>query len=228
MKENGLNRRLQSAAEFVRQDAVFADIGTDHAYLPLFLLSAGRIRRAVLADINEGPLESAGRNAAQTPYLDRVELVLTDGAAALAGKGITDYAICGMGGELISEIIERAPHLRCEGLRLILQPMTRQGHLRRYLAGAGFSVLTESYSEAEGKYYVCLCVEYTGVRREIDDCEAEFGSKTVEIVNKDLQKEYIKLKKKSLLRAYSGKRAGGESADREEMLLGYAERLLDS
>ena len=106
--------------------------------------------------------------------------------------------------------------------------MTRQGHLRRYLAGAGFSVLTESYSEAEGKYYVCLCVEYTGVRREIDEREAEFGAENVEIVNKDLQKEYIKLKMKSLRRAYNGKRAGGESADREEMLLGYAERLLES
>ena len=228
MKENGLNRRLQSAAEFVRQDAVFADIGTDHAYLPLFLLSAGRIRHAVLADINEGPLESARRNAEQTPYLDRVELVLTDGAAALAGKGITDYAICGMGGELISEIVDRAPQLRCEGVRLILQPMSRQGHLRRYLAGAGFSVLAESYSEAEGKYYVCFCAEYTGVSREIDECEAEFGAEDVKIVNKDLQKRYIELKKKSLLRACNGKRAGGESADREAMLLAYAEGLIEA
>ena len=215
-----------SAVGFVRQGAVFADIGTDHAYLPLFLLSEGRIERAVLADINEGPLESARRNAEATPYADKVELCLTDGAAALQGKGITDYAICGMGGELIAEIIERAPHLRDESLNLILQPMSRQSVLRRYLASRGFSITAECYSEDSGKLYVCMQVKFVGERREISDAEAEFGWKTTEIVNKNLQMEYIKQKKQSLTRAAYGKRLGGEDTSAEEALIAAAEELI--
>lgn len=226
MREKGLNLRLMSAVGFVRQGAVFADIGTDHAYLPLFLLSEGRIERAVLADINEGPLESARRNAEATPYADKVELCLTDGAAALQGKGITDYAICGMGGELIAEIIERAPHLRDESLNLILQPMSRQSVLRRYLASRGFSITAECYSEDSGKLYVCMQVKFVGERREISDAEAEFGWKTTEIVNKNLQKEYIKQKKQSLTRAAYGKRLGGEDTSAEEALIAAAEELI--
>lgn len=226
MREKGLNLRLMSAVGFVRQGAVFADIGTDHAYLPLFLLSEGRIERAVLADINEGPLESARRNAEATPYADKVELCLTDGAAALQGKGITDYAICGMGGELIADIIERAPHLRDESLNLILQPMSRQSVLRRYLASRGFSITAECYSEDSGKLYVCMQVKFVGERREISDAEAEFGWKTTEIVNKNLQKEYIKQKKQSLTRAAYGKRLGGEDTSAEEALIAAAEELI--
>ena len=63
MKQPGIDARLASLAELVRQDAVFADVGTDHAYLPLFLLSEGRISRAACSDINALPLEKARENA---------------------------------------------------------------------------------------------------------------------------------------------------------------------
>ena len=228
MRDNGLNRRLLSAAEFVRQGAVFADIGTDHAYLPLFLLSSGRIKSAVLADINEGPLASARRNAARTPFMDRLAFVLTDGAAELDGMGVTDYAICGMGGELIAEIIERAPHLKNSEINLILQPMSRQSSLRTYLARAGFDIISESYSFDGGKCYVCFLARFDGVCREITPAEAEFGSEYTEIVNKDLQKRYILVKKSSLLRTVKGKELGGENTENERRLLEYADRLLDS
>lgn len=226
MREKGLNLRLMSAVGFVRQGAVFADIGTDHAYLPLFLLSEGRIERAVLSDINEGPLESARRNAWASGYADRVELILTDGAASLADKGITDYAICGMGGELIAQIIDLAPHLRNSELNLILQPMSRQSVLRKYLASAGFRIMAESYSIDVGKLYVCMQVKFDGVSREISDADAEFGEKNIDIVNKDLQKEFVLRKKQSLLRAIDGKRRGGEDTTAEEALVAAAEELI--
>ena len=130
---SAINARLLCAAEFTRQNATFADIGTDHAYLPLFLLDLGRIKYAYCCDINEGPLASARRNAEERGRLDRTEFILTDGATALAGKGISDYAICGMGGELIADIIDRAPHLKDGTVNLILQPMSRQEKLREYL-----------------------------------------------------------------------------------------------
>ena len=104
------NARLASAAELVRQNAIFADIGTDHAYLPLFLLESGRINFAYCSDINEGPLASARKNAEERGMVDKMDFILTDGATVLRDRGITDYAICGMGGELIADIIHRAPN----------------------------------------------------------------------------------------------------------------------
>ena len=185
------NARLASAAELVRQNAIFADIGTDHAYLPLFLLESGRINFAYCSDINEGPLASARKNAEERGMVDKMDFILTDGATVLSERGITDYAICGMGGELIADIIHRAPHLYDEGVNLILQPMSRQATLRKFLASEGFRVSCESYSFDAGKYYVCLLATYTGERREIDEIEAELGSSSSEYINRDARIGYL-------------------------------------
>ncbi len=216
---SALNARLLSAAELTRQGAVLADIGTDHAYLPLFLLSEGRIEYAFATDINEGPLASARANAEQYGMTERMSFILTDGAAALSGKGITDYTVCGMGGELIADIIERAPHLMDSGINLILQPMSRQEKLRIYLAKKGFEVTCESYSHDAGKYYVCLLATYTGKCREISELEAHTGTKGAKIVNKDCQKGYLEAKITSMTRALSGKESSGRIDGNERELL---------
>ena len=216
---SALNARLLSAAELVRQGAVFADIGTDHAYLPLFLLDEGRISRAVCADINEGPLNSARANAAAAGHTERIELVLTDGAAALSGKGITDYAICGMGGELIAAIIERAPHLCDKGVNLILGPNSRQSVLRKFIASHGFEIKCESYSFDAGKYYVTFLVSYTGTVSEFCDEEAELGAKNAEYVNKGAQIGYLKAKMQAYIKQRDGKIQGGDVADFEALMV---------
>ena len=192
MKEINISPRLLSAADFVRQDAILADIGTDHAYLPLFLLSEGRISRAFCSDINEGPLASARANAESAGLLDRVEFILADGADALLGRGVTDYAICGMGGELIADIIDRAPEMKDPAVRLILQPMTRRGSLASYLYKNGFEILSEAYSQDAGKYYVTLLVGYSGECREIDGLEAEFGSIATPCKNRAARLGYLR------------------------------------
>lgn len=219
-----LGKRLLSAAEFVRQGAYFADIGTDHAYLPLFLLSEGKIPRAVCADINRGPLESARKNAESECLLEKIDFVLTDGAEGLSDRGITDYAICGMGGELIADIIKRSPHLSMPGVRLILQPMTRAANLRRYLAEGGFSVLGESYSSDGGKFYVCLCAEYTGECREISEIEAELGTLSERRALTDAERGYFDTRHRALTRAARGKASQNNGSSREALLLSELER----
>ncbi len=167
--------RLRLAASFVREGAVFADIGTDHAYLPIYLLERGRIKRAICADIGEGPLARARENLAASGWLGHARTVRTDGLCGLDREGLTDIAICGMGGELIVGILEAAPFVRDPSVQLILQPMSRAAVLRCYLAEKGFAVREERLARAAGRVYSCLSVFYGGVRREIDECEAEVG-----------------------------------------------------
>ena len=223
----GVNARLDSAARFVRQGAVFADIGTDHAYLPLFLLKEGRITHAFCTDVNEGPLKIAEKNACAEGLSGSITFRLADGAEGLMDEGITDYAICGMGGELIAAIIDRSKHLFDPSLSLILQPMSRQEHLRSYLYQNGFSIKCESYSYDGGKYYVCMLVCYTGECVALDEFEAHFGAKNTEYVNKSAQIGYLKTKLAALNRAAKGKLSASENAECELRLIKYGESLSD-
>ena len=219
MINSTLDKRLLSCAGYVRAGAVFADIGTDHGYLPIFLLKSGRIKRAYLSDVNAGPLSSSEHNVRAERLSDKCEFILTDGAKALSGKGITDYAICGMGGELIARIIEDAPHLKTADIRLILQPMTKQEHLRRYLSSSGFFILDERFTFDSGKYYVTLLAEYTGECRQITDEEAGLGRKKVHDVDRVEYLGFLEGKKKAAQKALSGKIIGGYDATEEKMLL---------
>ena len=164
-----LDARLSCAASFVRAGAVLADVGTDHAYLPIALLSCGAISYAYAADVAPGPLATAQAHleecCKELPALDeKIRLVLTDGLAGLDGvtPSVTDISICGMGGELIARILSDAPFVKHPGIRLILQPMTMQPVLRRWLAEHGFAVEYERLCTANGKLYSVLCCHYTG------------------------------------------------------------------
>ena len=221
-----LDKRLLSCADFVRAGAVFADIGTDHGYLPLFLLKEGRIKRAYLCDINRGPLSSAERNASAEGLSDKCEFILTDGAHALSGKGITDYAICGMGGELISRIIEDAPHLFTNGVRLILQPMTKQECVRRMLCERGFTVIDERFSFDSGKYYATIAAEYIGKASAISDEDAELGFDIPHDGDRVEYLGYLEGKKKAVVKALNGKIKGGVDPTEDEHALKLIEERI--
>ena len=219
--------RLLSCAGLVRAGGVLADIGTDHAYLPIFLLRTGKIRRAVLSDVNAGPLASARENVKEAGLSALCELVLTDGAEALGGRGITDYAICGMGGELIARIVKDAPDMKREGVRLILQPMSRRGQLRRTLYEEGFSIIEERYSFADGKYYVAFAAEYTGECKMPSDVDLELGAHTPHPCDEKEYFYFLNNLRRAYLGVISGKRSGGESTEWEERVVGEIDRRLE-
>ena len=219
MKNKRLGSRLLSVSSMVRRGAVLADIGTDHAYLPIYLLKQGIISRAVCSDINEGPLASARENLIEEGLLGSAELVLTSGAAALSDRGITDYAVCGMGGELIADIIGAAPAMRGRGVRLILQPMTKHECLRAYLAAEGFRVLEEKYSCDEGKYYTALSAEFLAEPRAITEYEAYFGAGTEGDITDSARLGYINARASALKKIILGKRGAGVDFSAEQALL---------
>ena len=198
---------------------MFADVGTDHAYLPIFLLEEGKISRAVCSDINEGPLLNAEKNAREHGVSSDIEFLLADGATALSGRGITDFAICGMGGELIADIIEKAPHLKDKSLRLILQPMSKKAHLRRYLAKEGFRILEEKYT-VEGRHnYVTMLAEFSGEPYAISPLEAEIGFAPYELSKNPERLAFVLECERAISKSVSGKLAGGASPEEESELL---------
>lgn len=215
-----LDARLASAAGYVRQGAYFADIGTDHALLPVFLLKKGVIDRAVATDIAPGPLENAADTVRAAGLSDRVRLLRTDGLTGLDALGLTDIAVCGMGGELIAAILSAAPFVRDAGIRLILQPMSRAAHLRTFLAQNGFAVTGETLSRAGGKLYTCLCCSFSGIPASLTAAEAELGKwnlthRDQSPLFSDLLAERLRAARKQ----QAGRRAGGLNTDEIDRLI---------
>lgn len=153
-----LSNRLMSAVSFVR-GGFFADVGTDHAHLPVYLYNKGLICGAVASDINEGPLAVAARNIAESGATAGVATQLSDGLAEIEGYHPRDIAIFGMGGELIVRMIDEAAWVRDGSIRLILQPMTKQTEVRDYLLANGFVIIDEVLTD-DGKIYQTICAEY--------------------------------------------------------------------
>ena len=226
MRNFTLDGRLSSAAKFVRQGARFADIGTDHAYLPIFLINQGQVEYAVASDINEGPLTSAKENARLFGVYDRMDFTLADGLDAIEKFKVTDIAICGMGGELIFEIVKRAEFIKNPDVRLILQPMSKFAELRHSLALLGYEITDEAYSSSQGKYYVTLCASYTGNIREIDEIEAEFGKEAFLLDMTSEKREFLSKRMASLKKAALGKEKGGDASPTERKLYDYVSKIL--
>ena len=174
-------KRLSAAAELVRPGAVFADIGTDHASLPIYLASLGRIKHAYACDVAEKPVAVAERNIAESGFSHLIDVRLTDGFCGLEGLGITDAALCGMGAELMAQLIsaESAEFIKRDRVRLILQPMSRTAFLRSFLAENGFSAVEELIVRDMGRQYEIICAEYTGEPYELNPVEALLGRKNV-------------------------------------------------
>ena len=161
-----LDSRLALCASFVRDGARLADIGTDHAYLPVYLAAKGKISSAVASDIRKGPLENAKSNIIRFGVEDKVKTVLCDGPDGISPDEATDIVIAGMGGELIAAMIKRTEWFYDESRRLILQPMTRAHVLRAFLCAEGFEIKEERACITGRKCYsVMLCVYDGRVRK---------------------------------------------------------------
>lgn len=217
-----LDERLSLCASFVREGTALADIGTDHAYLPVFLAQRGRIRSAVAADVREGPLENARSNIARCGVGDRVRTVLSDGLDGICADDADDIVMAGMGGELIVKLIDRTDWLSDSGKRLILQPMTRAYTLRQYLAEKGFDILDERACISVGKPYSVICCAYSGNVRRLTPEELYIGSLGGE--NTEASRMYIREMRKKLLNKLRGI---DESEELYRELSGLADRLAE-
>lgn len=169
-----LSKRLTLAADFVRTGSSVCDVGTDHGYLPVFLLKSGKVKRICATDINEKPLKNAEKTFLKEGCTE-IPLYLCDGLSAVDGSLVDTVIIAGMGGEVISGIIDRTPFIKPQKTELILQPMTAADELRRYLAANGFRVVREEAVTEASKVYSVMLAVYGGEKREIDAAEERIG-----------------------------------------------------
>lgn len=191
-----LSPRLALCAELVRKNRTLCDVGTDHAYLPIWLLKSGAIQRAVAADVNPGPLESAAQNAERYHVGEELTLCLSDGLREISPEDADDVVIAGMGGELILRIIEETSWLRDGDRQLVLQPMSAESELRTGLCRLGFDVLSEFAVEDSGKVYTAFSAKYIGAQPQTDKLYPYLGKLSVDCTaaEKYAQKQVRKLR----------------------------------
>lgn len=150
MSENSLslNPRLKKIADLVPPNSCTADIGTDHAYIPIALVSAGITPRAIASDIKKGPIARAAANIRSHGLTAKIDTRLGAGLTTLGANDAEVIIIAGMGGILISDILETSRNIVKSAKLLILQPMTAVVELRKYLAENQYEITAE-YLEAE-------------------------------------------------------------------------------
>ena len=154
-----LSNRLQACCDFVHPGDRVADVGCDHGYLGIYLLSHGIARSVIASDINEMPLESARHNASKYGVADRMSFHLCSGVRHLP-HNFDVLVLAGMGADTIMSILNDAPWLRDEKYRLILQCQSKRSDLRRYLHQHGYAIRREALAQ-DGKFlYPVMDVAY--------------------------------------------------------------------
>ncbi len=222
---NDIGERLSLIASCVRDGVTLIDVGTDHAFLPVYLVLTGRIKNAAACDIAEGPLSKARQHIDEAGLSQKIGTVLSNGLEKINIPKRCDIVIAGMGGELISDIISAAKDRIGSDVRLILQPMTRPEHLRLFLSQNGFDIISERLSE-EGKIYQVIVCRYTGENYTLSDAELSLGKKEA----REASPLFCRLAEKkimSLKTIAEGKRDGGVSCEYEERMISELTLLIE-
>jgi len=151
MNSGKLSRRLESVAAFIPAGTVLADIGSDHAYLPVFCVKDGSVTAAVAGEVAEGPYHSAQKQVEKAGLTEKISVRKGDGLEILAPGEAGCITIAGMGGALIASILDRGKAKLNGKETLILQPNTGSHIVRGWLAENGWAITGEDILEEDGK-----------------------------------------------------------------------------
>lgn len=184
-----LSKRLAKVAEFVTEGNILADIGTDHGYIPIFLVKNGIIPSAYAMDINKGPLERADEHISEEGLENKIETRLSNGLDKLYENEADTVLIAGMGGGLIIDILERGKNVLKTVKELVLSPHSEWKEVRRYLEDNGYDIIREEMIIDADKFYVIM----KAVKGEVspqNDIELKYGRILLVEKNKVLE-EYL-------------------------------------
>jgi len=151
-----LSKRLLTVANMVTKGSVVADIGTDHGYLPIYLVQNNISEHVIAMDVNKGPLNKALLNIGQFHLENKIDIRLSDGLDNLEKDEANTVTICGMGGKLIAKILECGKNKISQDIELILSPQSEIQLFREYLLQNGYRIVKEDMIIDDGKFYVII------------------------------------------------------------------------
>lgn len=170
-----LSERLQQAASYLSKGARFADIGSDHAYLPCYVCQHDPEAAAIAGEVSKGPYESAARTVASCGLDDRIQVRLGDGLTVLKPGEAEEVVIAGMGGTLIASILERGKDRLGSVQRIIAQPNVDARSVRRWLQKNGYRIVAETIMEEKGHIYEMMAANKSEEMVDLTEREALFG-----------------------------------------------------
>ena len=183
MAQITLPKRLSAISQLVEKGTLVADIGTDHALLPISLVESGTCECIIASDIAIGPLQSASKNISAHALSDKIKTVLSDGLENVTEFEPKNIIIAGMGGETIRDILAASAYPKASNALLILQPMTHSELLRRYLIENGYSILGETVVREQHRFYIIITARFLKEQKhyfENDSAVFELGGITSE------------------------------------------------
>ncbi len=151
-----LSKRLQMVADMVTEGKILADIGTDHAYIPIYLIKNKKVNKAIAMDINKGPLKIAKENISTHNLSHLIETRLSDGLSNLNESEADTITIAGMGGTLISQMLTKGKNKLNANNQLILQPQSEWSLVRKTLHQSNYKIISEKILIEDNKYYIAI------------------------------------------------------------------------
>lgn len=185
-----LKGRLRLIANKIPECNMVCDIGTDHAYIPIYLVEKNICKKAIAADVKKGPLFAAQRNIRESKLEERIETRLGSGLESIRAGEADVIVIAGMGGELIKEILSNGFTKAKTAKSLVLQPMNSIEVTREWLNKNGFEIYDEEMVNEGEKIYTVISANWTGITRSIPDINYLVGEKLIER-NDPLLKKFL-------------------------------------
>lgn len=215
-----LSKRLLAVAGLVTEGASVADIGTDHGYVPIYLVRRGIAEKVIALDINKGPLSRAKAHIAACGLAEQIEVRLSDGLLKVCPGEVDVVIAAGMGGGLAIQILEEGKAVVSSLKYCILQPQSEIGRVRRYLDENGFRIVEEEMVEEGGKFYPMMKAVYAEPGEEYEEYEYQYGKRLLERRHPILREFLLREQRiQEQIRARLARQEDSESARRRIQIL---------
>lgn len=174
-----LKGRLKLIADKVPKCNVLADIGTDHAYIPIYLVQNGVCQKAIASDVKIGPVKMASNNIYLYKLSEKIETRLGNGLDTIEINEADSIIIAGMGGTLLTELLEANKPKAVGTKTLVLQPMNDLHVVRKWLYENAFEINDEEMVAEGPKFYCVLSAKFNGIKKEYSDFELHVGQSLI-------------------------------------------------
>lgn len=211
-----ISLRLKTIAGMVDKCEAVADIGTDHGYIPIYLVKNKICEKAIASDINKGPVEKARFNIKLENMQDKILCRLGGGLTTIQPGEVQGIVIAGMGGNLIRDIIEEGIDKFKKSEFAVLQPVQNPEVLREYIYKKGYKIIDEELCIDDNKLYEIIKVTYDTKIENIDSIYYEVGKALIEKKH-PLVKQYINIKIDRYIKILNNIKEESESSNKRKV-----------